>query len=87
MHFKNLIENKKEGKMSDDGIIKNTVAVISALTLTRENIDLSAEAFKLWKENTGRLTPTECVFLAKYKIAGEMLERKLKKIFNPNMKI
>ncbi|OHA13760.1 MAG: hypothetical protein A2909_01935 [Candidatus Tagabacteria bacterium RIFCSPLOWO2_01_FULL_39_11] len=48
--------------MSDDGIVKNVVRTISCLT--RDNIDLGAEAFKIWKENPG-MNPVECVFQVK----------------------
>lgn len=57
--------------MSDDGVVKNAVSIISCLT--RNNIDWGTLSFRVWKTRHD-LSVLESVWLAKELLANKQLE-------------
>lgn len=57
--------------MSDDGIVRNTVSLISCLT--RDNIDWGTLSFMIWKTRHD-LNTLQCVWLASKLLTNKRLE-------------
>ncbi len=53
--------------MSDDGLVKNAVRIISCAT--RDNAEWGSRAFQIWKQRHD-LDPSQCVEAARQELYG-----------------